>query len=195
MEAVMISIKPKHCELIARGKKIIEVKKTRPKLIAPFKCYICCTIKGDALCPPHLNCNEYAIHRRNNGTIAGRCMTEKERTKSDYKYANGKVIGEFVCDTYVTDKTFGHDELFNAATCMDAAEVASYMTKPEMYGWHISELKMYDVPKELSEFRKGNIKECWYADLGLAKRDCPDCRSADCFLQRPPKSWCYVERM
>ena len=39
-KAVMISIQPKWCGLIASGKKIIEVRKTRPKLKVPFKCYI-----------------------------------------------------------------------------------------------------------------------------------------------------------
>lgn len=43
MKAVMISIQPKWCELIASGKKTIEVRKTAPKLKRPFKCYIYCT--------------------------------------------------------------------------------------------------------------------------------------------------------
>ena len=48
MKAVMLSIKPKWCELIASGKKTIEVCKTKPKLETPFKCYIYCT-KGREL--------------------------------------------------------------------------------------------------------------------------------------------------
>ena len=43
MKAVLISIQPKWCELIASGKKTIEVRKTKPKLETPFKCYIYCT--------------------------------------------------------------------------------------------------------------------------------------------------------
>lgn len=43
MKSVMISIKPKYCELIASGKKTVEVRKTRPKIETPFKCYIYCT--------------------------------------------------------------------------------------------------------------------------------------------------------
>lgn len=41
--SVMMSIKPKYCELIAAVKKTIEVRKTKPKLKTPFKCYIYCT--------------------------------------------------------------------------------------------------------------------------------------------------------
>lgn len=40
MKAVLISIRPKWCELIATGQKTVEVRKTRPKLETPFKCYI-----------------------------------------------------------------------------------------------------------------------------------------------------------
>jgi hypothetical protein len=40
MIAVLISIRPKWCEKIASGEKTIEVRKTKPKLLTPFKCYI-----------------------------------------------------------------------------------------------------------------------------------------------------------
>lgn len=70
MKAIMISIQPKWCELIVSCKKTVEVRKTRPKINTPFKCYIYCTIgngvKGDYLIPSGIQC--------------------------------GKVIGEFVCD-------------------------------------------------------------------------------------------------
>lgn len=49
-KAVMLSIRPKWCEKIASGKKTVEVRKTRPKLDTPFKCYIYCTLQG---------CNEF----------------------------------------------------------------------------------------------------------------------------------------
>ena len=43
MREVMISVQPKWCELIANGKKTIEIRKTKPKLEVPFKVYIYCT--------------------------------------------------------------------------------------------------------------------------------------------------------
>lgn len=76
----------------------------------------------------------------------------------------GKIIGEFVCDEIIVDKTFGHDALFNACSCMNDAEIASYCTNNKMYGWHISDLVIYDEPKELSEF----YNEC-------EKTECDDC--------------------
>ena len=46
--AVLISIKPEWCSLIATGNKTVEIRKSIPKLDTPFKCYIYCakTSKG-----------------------------------------------------------------------------------------------------------------------------------------------------
>jgi hypothetical protein len=46
MKAVLISIKPKWCDLIRRGRKTVEVRKTCPKLEVPFKVYIYETMDG-----------------------------------------------------------------------------------------------------------------------------------------------------
>ena len=43
MKAILLSIRPEWCDLIIRGQKTIEVRKTRPKLETPFKVYIYCT--------------------------------------------------------------------------------------------------------------------------------------------------------
>ena len=46
-------------------------------------------------------------------------------------------------------------------------------------GWHISDLKIYDQPRELGAFRKPEYP------TGL--------RLEDDEIKRPPQSWCYVE--
>ena len=65
-KAVMISIRPKWCEKIASGEKTIEVRKTRPKLETPFKCYIYCTqasVRYQTICGCHvLNSDELYRH-------------------------------------------------------------------------------------------------------------------------------------
>ena len=43
MKEIMLSIKPRWCELIASGEKMIEVRKTKPRVELPFKCYIYCS--------------------------------------------------------------------------------------------------------------------------------------------------------
>lgn len=127
------------------------------------------------------------------------------------------------CDAIIVDKTFGHDDLFNAAACLSVAEVAAYCINKEIFGWHISDLVIYDKPKELSEFMvidKDMLKECPYREricqnpeycngnylLGgyscnkVKEPEFDDidfCKGgcSDVFkpLTRPPQSWCYVE--
>ncbi len=185
MKSVLISIQPKWCKLIASGKKTVEVRKTKPKIDTPFKCYIYCTLSGS---------NEF-FKEDCNGDIA-----EWNRSKMALK--KGKVIGEFVCDAIIADKTFGHDALFKTLACMSDADISAYCLKKEMYCWHISDLVIYDEPKELSEFfiSCGDNPKCegceahYYSntECGLEDYCCSvvdGCRP----LKRPPQSWCYVE--
>lgn len=183
-KAVMLSIRPKWCEKICSGEKTIEVRKTRPKMNTPFKCYIYCTLPKY----PHED------------FIA----TNYPRPQF---YGGGKVIGEFTCDRiyeletrspggsyYVKGEGQPTTNDVARQSCLTFKDMHEYLQAAKGYGWHISDLKIYDKPRELREFKKNN-RDCFYADLGLAKRDCPDCKNSGCFLERPPQSWCYVEEM
>lgn len=174
MKSVLLSIQPKWCELIASGKKTVEVRKTKPKLKIPFKCYIYCTKN---------------YYKSGDGYFQG-------------KYC-GKVIGEFLLDTIITDRTFGHDALFNGAACISEVEAVVYSLGLPMYGWHISHLVIYDKPKELSEFfvycercDKRPIA-CEYSfeesnESGYYSECMCDFKRP---VKRPPQSWCYVEEL
>ena len=187
-KAVLISIQPKWSELIASGKKTVEVRKTKPKLETPFKCYIYCT-------------NDFSNHatksRRNKFWIG-----EPINDMSKGRYiGNGKVTGEFVCDRIFPISVYYDNPNCKLAlkefpyVCLTDKQIIDYLGNGKQgYGWHISDLKIYDKPKELGEFKKIN-RDCWYADLGLAKRDCPECKNKECFMSRPPQSWCYVEEL
>lgn len=182
MKSVIISIQPKWCGLIAGGKKTIEVRKTKPKLKPPFKCYIYCT-KG-----------------RNHFWVGKQYSYADERSHNAFdKDGNGKVIGEFTCGAFILDRTYGHDPLLYGAACMNAVDVAAYALNNPVYGWHISGLKIYDEPKELSAFTTKCHENC---EIG-----CYSCEyyhleeygveycGVDGFkpLKRPPQSWHYVE--
>ena len=169
MKAVLISIQPKWCELIASGKKTVEVRKTKPKLETPFKVYI------------------YETNWRNN-----------TYWKNHHKGRLGKVIGEFVCDCMTSLKA---DNMIQAyynntkETCLTDEEIKQYANNGKLYYWHISDLVIYDKPRELSEFyiwKKCN--SC--RDTGYESTAC--CYDEDCkvpaVITRPPQSWCYVER-
>lgn len=175
-KAIMLSIRPKWCEKIASGEKTIEVRKTRPKLPTPFKCYIYCTLPTY----PHED------------FIATNYPTPQF-------YGGGKVVGEFTCDRIdrlaPANEPYGIydiDDDYVLQTCLENGALWDYGHGTPLFGWNISDLKIYDKPRELREFKKSN-RDCFYADLGLAKRDCPDCKNSGCFLERPPQSWCYVE--
>lgn len=168
MKSVLISIHPKWCELIASGKKTVEVRRTRPKLDTPFKCFIYET-KARSDVPTFIDEDGHI-------SFEGR----------------GQVIGEFICDRIWELAPLNHapDDVEERA-CMTREEIVRYL-KCIGCGWHISELKIYDKPRELREFKKIN-RDCFYADLGYAIPKCPDCDYSGCFLKHPPRSWCYVE--
>lgn len=125
-KAVMLSIRPRWVQKIANGEKTIEVRKTRPKLETPFKCYIYCTQSGVAL-------GAWGKH--------------------------GKVVGEFTCDRIdrlaPANEPYGIydiDDDYVLQTCLWNGALWDYGHGTPLYGWHISNLKIYDTPKELIEF-------------------------------------------
>lgn len=178
MNAVMISIKPRWCGLIARGAKTIEVRKTRPKIKAPFKCYIYCTQdKHDSFI----------------------CRGGDDMP---FDVGNGMVIGEFVCTRidriqkrgindnfdycYLSLNVFGNDDIEIEITdikksCIKKDELNSYGSNANvLYAWHISDLKIYDQPKELREFRRWEKLGAWEYQKKIT---------------RAPQSFMYVEAL
>lgn len=136
-KAVMISIRPKWCEKIASGEKTIEVRKTRPKLEPPFKCYIYCTSGHPYISVKGGNLDRDTVRTN----TVGRC--------------NGKVIGEFVCDYILQRCEMANADIAEQQSCVRREDIYfkySEEGKHYIYGWHISNLKIYDTPKELSKF-------------------------------------------
>ena len=189
MKCVMISIQPKCVEKILSGEKKIEVRKTKPNIERPFKCYIYCT-KGKT---------ELPVERKINRELEDLC----DRYEILY-WANGKVIGEFICDkineypfswedfTAYGIKRYRGLERHRKEMCLSLREIEEYACKnghaEKLYGLHISDLKIYDQPKELSEF--------WTIKCNNKKvKSCGDCETKHCYktITRPPQSWFYVE--
>ena len=187
MKSVLISIQPKWVGKIASGEKTIEVRKNRPNLETPFKCYIYETTAKYKTRLLGLNC-----------TCQGR----------------GKVIGEFVCDKMLESFLNNNDGWFIEKACLTQEEIDKYQgDNPILYGWHISDLKIYDKPKDLSEFYRpikydnvcgAKVVHCGHYQ-GIETVDFCEYNDGDCSLKgckelrnlyqitRPPQSWCYVE--
>lgn len=172
---VLISIRPEWCQKIIDGSKSIEVRKTRPKLKTPFKCYI------------YMTAGDY--QQQKDGWLTAVIA------KNSVYNGSQMVIGEFVCDTFVTDKTYGHDEMFNMAACMSEDAASAYSAGSPLYGWHISDLKIYDKPKPLSDFRVHCGKPYCYEKCPITlSKECNSGRNGGFReLKHPPQSWCYVE--
>lgn len=191
-KTVLISIRPKWCEKIVNGEKTVEVRKTRPKLNTPFRVCIYCTLPKY----PH---EDYIT---------------TEHPLPQY-YGGGKVIGEFVCDRIDRLVRVGFDgsgeparycvsgadglvqpvDGIRGAACLTHEELEKYLGGYEGYGLHISGLKVYDTPKELSEFRKACAHD-WYCDsCAMYRENNGTCGDESLRLKRPPQSWCYVQEV
>lgn len=105
----------------------------------------------------------------------------------------GKVIGEFTCDGFWIGSPRNTNPIFCMAACMDGFDTEKYAKDKILYGWHISDLLIYDRPRELSEFRRATDPcDSCHAEYTW---ECTDCKKLGGDIKRPPQSWCYVEAM
>lgn len=176
-KAVLLSIRPEWCSRIFSGWKTVEIRKTRPvSLKEPFKCYIYCTKGTKFFCWKAVD-HLYFDDRSHN-------LFDRR--------ADGMVVGEFICDDI---RRIGPEycvvrediESAISGSCLTVPQVKdyagwksgmSYADLKDLYGWHISELKIYDKPRELRAFT-GLLN----TRFGVRPVE----------AQRPPQSWCYVE--
>lgn len=159
MADVLLSIRPKWCELIANGEKTVEVRKTRPKQDTPFRCCIYCT-------RPRFEHEDFI------------CLETDKGVRGFH--GGGMVIGEFVCDEIYRIEAIGPLPWGGSKgswapfdpndACLTASEIEDYINGEDGFGWHISNLVIYDNPVPLAEFGEFGMK-------------------------RPPQSWCYVREV
>ncbi len=180
MKSVMLSVQPKWCGLIANGEKTIEVRKSIPKLETPFKCYIYCTKSGRPLVFGQSDPYAPDKYQQTYGY-------SKECAEEIFGIMNGKVIGEFTCywisEFFVWDDKASNDSIFELQnlekSCIPFDSITEYIGENRWgYSWNITDLKIYDQPKQLSDFTPYG-----YATKFGGKKT----------FKRPPQSWCYVE--
>ena len=196
-KAVLASIKPCHTANILVGLKTLEIRKTVPNIPTPFRVYVYETLNGGK--------------------------------------GAGEVVCEFLCDFFFSIDTewMIHDELpgmpmetwlewndapdeyetksdIEKASCLTWKEIERYMgASPQIFCWHISELKIYGKPKVLSDFTPWCRfllagSECDHGKVACPYQDFdynpwPDCsvNVVTCRkrMTKPPQSWCYVEEV
>lgn len=172
-KAVLMSIRPEWVARILSGDKTIEVRKRIPKMAPPFKVYIYHTL------PPLTEWNEMA----------------------------GKVVGEFTCDevyryarigttgssrTYYkrVDSDYMTHDIDYSPMCLSPQQFADYGSGKEVFGLHVSGLKIYEQPKKLNEFY------LYYPCSGCKQKDSYHCLfhcNGKRAVRQGPQSWHYVE--
>lgn len=180
MKAVLLSVQPEWCEKILSGEKTVEVRRTCPVHGTPFKVYIYCTLAAS---------KAFVSDDRNWDVSAGSSRWPDKR---------GRVIGEFICKKMTGLTHVGEtgswepahlyvmapgsyykpaDELLKVA-CMSKETAEKYLKGRDGCGWHISDLKIYDSPRPLSDFTRLRATKFGYEPVDI---------------ERPPQSWFYVE--
>jgi predicted transcriptional regulator len=185
-KAVLMSIRPEWCDLIIRGQKTIEVRRTKPgNLKTPFRCYVYCT--------------------KSKSKIGWLLIVPGK----GWQRLDGNIIGEFTCDgirrigpEYCVVKEDIESAI--AGSCLTVPQVKDYagwkgqkrlVDCRDAYCWHISNFKLYKKPVRLKDF--------WAIQPCTHRGDCCTCRRWDAEklicrgeafgIERPPQSWCYVE--
>ena len=182
-KSILQSIHPIHCENIIIGIKGYELRKTKPNIPTPFKVYI-----YETKDKKYMNMAIY-----------------EPKKDIKFEHALGKVIAEYICDEIIEWAEDMCPPVPLSTICLSYRQIRKYGGNKTLYLWHISDLKIYDKPKELSEFTilckeydKDN-PDCECCDYQSATCDCDTPPQFDCKcnglkpLTRPPQSWCYVE--
>lgn len=193
MKNIITSVSPYLCGKIASGDCKILLKKSTPKEV-PFRAYIYCTKTK----------NKWSL-----------CDYEGayQNSKGEIVYAQQHVIGEFICDRvynidYLPKEYEGNPSQFSEFicnnSCLSFEQIMEYKKGKTLYGWHISDLKIYDKPKKLNEFKtppcEKSEKACGNCKW-LIKINTPDVYECECYVEdgrqitSPPRSWMYVEEI
>ena len=184
---ILASIKPYYYYLIAEEKKKIEVRKTALKnLPQDIAFYMSKDEKSFAKIPKELQ----EKYRKHFGKIGMKVVCDKV---DKYKFHEG--LTEFN-SMGLPWRTYGAYLIFTddyKSMCLSYDEVKKYGKGNTLYGWYISDLKIYDEPKELSEFKglcrvKVDCHNCPH--YNYSKMDC-DSRA----ISRAPQSYMFVEEI
>lgn len=208
MKSVLLSIRPNWCKMIWSGMKTVEVRKTRPKMETPFRVYVYCTKAPEKLITIIKDGEDWGgevyhgkpVFIKWNGVV---------NPDNPIDRGTQMVVGEFICDDI---RRIGPEycvvkediESAISGSCLTVPQVKdyagwkygmSYADLKDLYGWHISNFKLYKKPVKLKDFwaiqpctHRGDCCTCrrWNAEKLI-------CRGEAFGIERPPQSWYYVE--
>lgn len=216
---VLISIQSNWVWAIVKAIKKYEVRKDRPKLKPPFKCLIYCT-KG-------LYCNNLSLIKANSNKLRSdlkipndvvALFLNQNSVQIDIEtdpIMNGMVVGEFICDRILEipmlENEYGTYDISDddlELTCLKQRDLWDYGNGQTLYGWHISDLIVYQHPRPLQSLLKPcqgamqNCMDCQHSQplvvanggslTGVPKSSCNTiCTNR---IKIAPQSWGYVQK-
>lgn len=168
MKKILLVVHPKWCKMIFNGKKTIEVRRTRPKLEPPFEVLVYET-KGQFIKSVKGACTTYGYGQ---GKVIGSFICDKitryesefwdddtyERIQEPWEPSDFAEYGEYEYDTIGENGEFyGKGIELSKQSCLSWNELRSYVGQglKDFYGWHLTEPKLFDKPRELGEFYDG----------------------------------------
>lgn len=120
-----------------------------------------------------------------------------------YTYESGtlgrhKIVNEWICKDMTTWRIcMGIPAHLSKVACVSNDYILKYSGKDykDITEMKISNLVIYDKPKELSEFKKAGFltEEEWLAALYPNTHCHYEAWAKKFDITRPPQSWCYVE--
>ena len=176
-KSVLRSIKPYWVYLILKGIKTVEVGKQKPK-----------SLDWD-------------------GRVFIYCSKDKksfnqipEEDREWFKQYLGKVVAVFDCNTIQEDNLYmtRYQESFYQKACLSHTQVKEYGQGKMLYGWHISNLKVFDIPKALNQFCTycfGGCDNCEYQSWDYSYAGGKDLICTVRYekpIKRPPQSYCFI---
>lgn len=146
-----------------------------------------------------------SIQAEHNSDIEAGLKKSELRTKAPklatpfkvYTYESGvngrhKVVNEWICRDITTWLMYmGLPAHLSKVACVSNEYIWKYCDNgnKNICEMHISDLVIYDNPKELSEFHRHD--NTYDNAFGWAFED----RAKSTPIKRPPQSWCYVEEL
>lgn len=190
---ILASLKPYYYYLIGEKKKDIEVRKSALKdLPQDIVFYMSKDEKSFAKIPKEFQ----EKYRKHFGKIGIKVVCDKV---DEYKFHEG--LTEFN-SMGLPSRIYGSYLIFTdeyKSMCLSYDEVKDYGSRKTLYGWHISDLKIYDKPKNLSEFyRPCSYSGICYSCERFRPNGTPNDKPndfCDGTITRPPQSYMYVKEL
>ena len=184
MKAILMSIRPKWVAKILNKEKTIEIRKRFPKDYVGWV-YIYCTL-GQGL----------VFDSEGKGLVNSKLFPYAKNCPEHNRLINGKVVARFWCDKVEEIRPFFH-WCIEKETCLTRDEVLDYLDNKDkfvgnpkrqgkVYAIHINNLKIFDEPKEISEFSKCILTEDLSHDniIHIHQRY---------RLIKAPQSYCFID--